>query len=1149
MRLLRTFGWLVAATLGFWQTAQAQYCLPTYNNQCTSGDYIDAVTFVTINNLGTGCTAPSASNYTNYSATIGTTVTAGVSNTITVAPGPTWGQYFVALIDLNMDNDFSDAGEFFDIGYALGGGTVSAPITIPCGAMPGTTRLRILCRYANTPIVPADICAPSLSFGEIEDYALTITLPSYIDAGAGTFTSPTTSCGLGAAVPVTMTAYNCGGFTITSLQLCYSLNGGPNICETATVSLAPGGTYTHTFASTVNLSATGNYTLSGTVTVAGDVVPSNDNLTGVVVTNIPIVSTLPYSQNFDGGNGGFTTNGPNSSWQWGAPTGTFINAASSAPNAWVTNLAGTFNPNEMSYLVSPCFNFTSLAADPFLSFSHIYDLIGFGDAGWVEVSTNGGTTWTKLGTAATGNNWYDDAFSDTWVNNSGAAGQWRTADHRLTGTAGSGNVRFRYAFQSDAFNEFEGFGVDNIRIKDTVFNLGVTAINSPLNGCALGTTETVSVEIVNYGTHTINNFPVCFRIDGLPAVCETVTTAIPAGDTLIYTFTGTANLSVVGAHTVLSYTDHLRDSIFDNDSSDVIAVNYPVISASPVYFQDFEAGQGNWSAAGRNSDWAYGTPFKAVIQGAASGTKAWVTGTTGFFNYASDQDSWVESPCFDMTALTNPWVGAKIWWNSEDGWDATLLEYSTDGGNVWNQVGQFADPHFWYNDDDFIAVTSAGLEGDGWGGTGSSSSAGYVQAKHDISMLAGAPEVRFRMHFLSDFSVEYDGMAFDDFVLANPPTVNLGNDTIVCTTYTINPGIVGGDFQWSNNDTTPTITVTTSGTYHLTYTDSYGLCAMDTVEVTINPTPAVNLGPAQNICAGSTICISVDTVAYPTVTWSTGATTGQICVNTSGSFGVQVIDTVGCASGSNIVTTVVPLPTPQLGPDTVLCQGSLLCLDPQVSPSGNTFIWSNGASSPTICVSIISGYWVSVTDANGCSKADSIIVTAGPQAPVASATFDTTGCPVVTFNSTASGTVSGYSWSFGDGGSASAASPSHDYTAGGNGSYTVTHIVQNACGADTTTFTLTISCLVSIDGGVGTHFSLWPNPNQGQFRISTTVPGDQPASVEIVNMHGQTVFVRDYGMETGTFLEDITLDAHATGIYFVRFKVGEQIRTEKLVVE
>ena len=1149
MRLLQTFGWLIAVTLGSWQSLHAQYCLPTYGNQCTSGDYIDDMQFVTINNLNTGCSAPSASNYTSYVATLGTSVVAGATHTITVAPGPTWGQYFVALIDLNMDNDFDDAGEFFDIGYAAGGGTVSAPITIPCGAMPGTTRLRVLCRYANTPIVPGDICSPFLSFGEVEDYALTISLPNYVDAGVGGFTSPTTSCGLGSTVPVTMTVYNCGGFTINSVQLCYSFNGGPNICETVSVNIAPAATYTHTFASTVNMSGFTNYTLTGTVTLAGDAVPGNDNLNGVTVTNIPVIGTLPYSQNFESGDGGFTTNGVSSSWQWGTPTGTFITNAASPTKAWVTNLAGQANFDELSYLVSPCFNFSSLTADPFLSFSHIYELPGFGDEGWVEVSTNAGTTWTKLGTSATGNNWYDDPFSETWVTQSGNAGQWRTADHRLTGTAGSGNVRFRYVYQSDAFNSTEGFGVDDIRIKDTVFNVGVVAINSPLNGCSLGTTETVSVEIVNFGTHTISNFPVCFRIDGGPAVCETVTTPIPAGDTLTYTFTGTANMAVTGPHVVLTYTDHARDSIFDNDSTDIIAVNYPVVNAAPFYYQDFEAGQGNWNSGGAFNDWEYGTPFKSVIQGAASGTKAWVTGTLGFFNYQNQADNWVESPCFDLTSLTDPWVGAKIWWNSEDTWDATLLEYSTDGGNVWNQIGQFGDPHNWYNYDSYNALTAAGLDGDGWGGTGTSGSGGYVMAKHEISALAGAPEVRFRMHFLSDFSVTYDGMAFDDFIIGNPPTVDLGNDTIVCTSYTINPGIVGGDFEWSNGDTTATITVTSTGTYHLTYTDIHGLCAMDTVEVTINPTPAVNLGPAQNICAGSTICLSVDSIAYPNVLWSNGATTGQICVGMGGNYSVQVTDTVGCASSSSIQTTVVPLPTPNLGADTVLCQGSTLCLDPQVAPAGNTFIWSNGASSAINCINIISGYWVSVTDANGCSKSDSIIITAGPQAPTAAAVIDTSGCPVVSFTSTATGTVNGYSWSFGDGGNASVAATTHDYTAAGNGVYTVQHIVQNACGADTASFTLTITCLVSIDGGDGTHFSLWPNPNQGRFHIATTVPGSQAATIEIVNMHGQTVFLRDYGVQGGTFQEDVTLDAHATGVYFVRFKVGDQIRTEKLVIE
>ena len=1145
--------WIVLLSIfGLTVSASAQYCLPTYDNPCTSDDFINTVQFVTINNSNTGCGSPGVSNYTDYSATLGTTVTSGSTYTLTVQPGISWGQYFVMLIDLNQDGDFDDNGEFFDVGYASAGQTISAPITIPCGAAPGLTRMRVMCQFSSTQLTPADICAVGLTFGEVEDYALTITMPNYVDAGLLGFESPTTDCGLGANMPVTMQIFNCGGDTVFSVQACYSMNGGANVCETINDTILPGDSLIYTFSSTVNMSASGTYTFDGTVILSGDAIPVNDTLNGVAVTNVPIITSFPYSQNFDANNGGYTTEGFNSSWEWGQPNNVFIPAAASAPNAWVTNLDGAHNDNELSYLVSPCFNMSSLTVDPMLSFSHIYELTDFGDGGWVEITTNGGSSWAKLGASGNGNNWYNNPFDEWWDFVSGNTGAWRGANHRLTGAAGNANVRFRFVLLGDPSTALEGMGVDDVRVQDTLWNAGVVGVNNPRNGCTLTSGEQVSVEIANLGTHTLTNFSVCYSLDGGSPVCEVVSTPLASGDTMTYVFTATANVVVLGAHDIVAYTSIPADSVFYNDTLEVDFVNFPIVNAAPYYFENFEGGQGNWVSNGVMNDWAFGTPFKAVISGAASGSNAWVTGTTGFFNYNDDQNSWVESPCFDLTGLTNPWVATKVWWETETGYDGAVLEYSTDGGDNWTQIGSFGDPNFWYNEPGCVALIDLGQVGDAWCGRigDQTGSGGYVQTSHEIGALAGLPEVRFRMHFATDVSVQYDGIAFDDFAIGELPTVALGNDTIICDPYTLAPNLdPNGVFQWSNNTSNPTITISTNGNYILAYTDSLGFTGRDTIVVTMNVTPAVDLGADRLVCVGTANCLSVDSVAYSTVTWSNGATTGQTCITTSGTWMVTVVDTVGCVSMDTIMTTVVPLPTPNLGPDTTLCQGGSLCLDPQVSSTGHTFVWSNGATTPTICTSILANYWVRVTDLNGCAASDSILVTLGPLTPLALGSADTSGCPVVQFTSQSVGMINSYGWVFGDGGNSTAMSPSHDYSAAGNGSYLVHHIVANECGIDTVSFTVVINCLVNIDGGEAVRFSLWPNPNRGEFRIDATVPGTVASGVEIVNLHGQVVYARDYGVAAGRFTENIALGNAAAGVYFVRFRVGEQVHVEKMVIE
>ncbi|HHG86460.1 MAG TPA: hypothetical protein ENJ82_17040, partial [Bacteroidetes bacterium] len=562
----------------FWSGVQAQYCLPQYVNPCTSNDYIDGFQFNTINQVGTGCPNPGVNNYTDYTSTVNTTVIAGNTYTAICSSPPVFGQYFVMFIDLNKDMDFDDPGEFFDIGYAAGGTSIGAQITIPCNVQGDTTRLRVLCRYNTAVLTQASVCDTNLSFGEVEDYTLIIQRPQR-NALMSHFDSPITDCGLTASEPVTLCMMNCGLDTIQSGQVCYRINGGPYVCESFNTTIFPQDTLCHTFATNANLGMAGTYSFDGYLVVAGDTTAVDDSLFAHIVDNVPIVNSLPYAENFDITAGGWSTVGSPSSWEWGVPNNVFITAAASSPNAWVTRLDSLYYANENSYIISPCFDFSALTTDPQILFSHIFNTEGFLDEGWLDASTDGGATWSKVGTSLTGYNWYNDSLNSTWDGNSTATfGQWRTAYHKLDGVAGAGNVRLRFFMTTDGFTNFEGFGVDNISILDTIWNTGVAAVNSPRNGCELTATEQVSIDIVNYGTHAISNFPVCYVVDGGAPVCEMITTTILPGGTLTYVFAGVADLSMLGPHAVTTYTNLATDLLTDGDSMLVDLTNYPILN-------------------------------------------------------------------------------------------------------------------------------------------------------------------------------------------------------------------------------------------------------------------------------------------------------------------------------------------------------------------------------------------------------------------------------------------------------------------------------------------------------------------------------------------------------------------------------------------
>ena len=65
-----------------------------------------------------------------------------------------------------------------------------------------------------------------------------------------------------------------------------------------------------------------------------------------------------------------------------------------------------------------------------------------------------------------------------------------------------------------------------------------------------------------------------------------------------------------------------------------------------------------------------------------------------------------------------------------------------------------------------------------------------------------------------------------------------------------------------------------------------------------------------------------------------------------------------------------------LGPDTMFCQGGSYTLD--ATFSGASYLWSTGATTPTLTVNTTGTYWVRITDASGCTGRDTVVVTVVP---------------------------------------------------------------------------------------------------------------------------------------------------------------------------
>ncbi len=303
------------------------------------------------------------------------------------------------------------------------------------------------------------------------------------DMAITAITAPASGCGLGME-DITIEVSNLGFQTQGGFFTNYSVNG---VVQTAipdgfiTSNIISANSISYTFATQYDFSAPGTYTIQAWTELPTEQDFTNDTAT-VVITNVPVISALPYTNDFESGDGGFQVenlSGISSIvWELGAPSGAAINTANSGVNAFVTNLAGNYENNTETYLTSPCMDFSNYAVDPELSFAYIIESETNWDGMWVDISIDGGTTWERLGSSADPT-WYNNTTGDEFFD--GNTGGWNIATHSLDGSAGEGNVKIRFVFDSDGSSSaFDGAGVDDISIIDVCvagFNLAATTVD------------------------------------------------------------------------------------------------------------------------------------------------------------------------------------------------------------------------------------------------------------------------------------------------------------------------------------------------------------------------------------------------------------------------------------------------------------------------------------------------------------------------------------------------------------------------------------------------------------------------------------------------------------------------------------------------
>ncbi|GAB4091829.1 T9SS type B sorting domain-containing protein [Flaviaesturariibacter terrae] len=418
------------------------------------------------------------------------------------------------------------------------------------------------------------------------------------------------------------------------------------------------------------------------------------------------------------------------------------------------------------------------------------------------------------------------------------------------------------------------------------------------------------------------------------------------------------------------------------------------------YSEDFELTDGGWVSGGTASDWVWGIPHKPVINSSASGQKCWIVGGLQNTAYNDNENSWLLSPCFDLSTVPHPYLHFKVFWETEKKYDGASIQYSTDGGNTWTQLGSQSDyvacpSSNWFNTAGITTVA-----GDGWsgnvqtsspcpGGAGSGSG-GWVAAGHAMPQLAGRTNVRFRFRFAAGSRCnDYDGFAVDDIWIGELQPAN-ADFTFSCSAgrsaqFTpVTPGC-GNQYAWDFGDpasgsanssslSNPSHVFSNTGDFpvRLTVTAPGGASSVIVRNVHVVDVTTQVVSPVS--CHGGSdgsLRASASPAGAYTFSWSTTPTqqTATISGLPAGNYTVDVRGTDVCAAR---VSEGLADPAPLSHSESVT---DARCGGPngkaEITPAGGTgpysFTWTPaGGTSSSSAVLRPGDYTIAIADALGC---------------------------------------------------------------------------------------------------------------------------------------------------------------------------------------
>jgi hypothetical protein len=715
------------------------------------------------------------------------------------------------------------------------------------------------------------------------------------DAGVIAIDQPNTGIGLTNNMPVTIQVKNYGLNTQSNIPVKYSTDNGSTY-TTGTIAgpVSYGDTISYTFTTNADLSALGNHEIIITTALSSDQESMNDTM-GKVIENYP----LPYTQNFD------SLSIPSLPAGWSAITGdadqyveTDDYEIVSSPNALHMDNDGADGGQALMAILPGVYsNISNLWMKYDIYSESTSDSVIVG----VLTDPTDASTFAGVDTLLFANDY-----------------TWYSKASFLTPYTGSGNY---IAFKHTSTDSYEDMYVDNLVLE--------TAPTGPVFGAS---PDSADMGQVRYNSPDTTLQTIIITNEGIGTLSVT-STAISG--------TNNSNFTIVDTNTYPKALDTLESlemqvkfhgssigmktaslDVTANSTLHSIPLNGNVIDAtidSFPFVEDMDH-MGNpplgWKTyATANYYWDIGQSTSSSSTGAEQDH----TTGTGYFAYTeassagTGDSAMIVTVPVDFSSITTGTPKMNFWYHM----------HGSDMGNIYIDV---AVGGTWISEIDSVVGEQQTNQSDPW----------QLKAV-DLGSYANADSIRFTA--VSNGSYEGD-ISIDDVAFGTDLNVDLGPDTAICqgNSLTLDAGAnTNWTYEWYVDtmdvvvNTTQMLTVDSAGKYYVKVTGIGGFSGIDSINVSVNQLPTVNLTTK----AGPDYCLDavVDTL---TGTPAGGTYSGNgVAANTfnpaNAGAGMHTLyytytDANGCTNTDSVHVNVRELPVVDAGMDMDVCKGDSVTL-------------------------------------------------------------------------------------------------------------------------------------------------------------------------------------------------------------------------------